>query len=267
MTSISERRGSSADRRKRQEELAGELALAIERDEIEVLFQPQFACADGRLAGAEALARWHHPQRGLIGAEPMFAIAGRAKTAEALTRHIGARALADAVRWPGDLRLSINVTAADLGAGDFAESMAALVDTSSFASARLTLEITEQALVREVERSAAQLALLAERGIRIALDDFGAGFCNFRYLKLLPLDYIKLDRTMVEGIVSDDRDLAVLRAIMAMAGALDLAVIAEGIETEDQLAKVRAEGCALFQGFLRARPMTAEAFLAFAQGG
>jgi EAL domain-containing protein (putative c-di-GMP-specific phosphodiesterase class I) len=96
--------------------------------------------------------------------------------------------------------------------------------------------------------------------MRIALDDFGAGFCNFRYLKLLPLDYLKLDRSMVDGIASDPRDLAVLRAIVAMAGALDLQVIAEGIESEAQRSRISEEGCAFYQGFLKAAPMTAEAF-------
>lgn len=260
MTSIHDRR-ASADRRTGDDELARDLVRAIGEGQIEVLFQPQFACADDSLAGAEALARWNHPRAGRVGAEAMFAIAGRAGMAEALTRHVAARALAEAARWPGALRLSLNITAADLGADDFAESIAALVADAGFSAERLTLEITEQALVRDVERSAAQLAQLAGRGIRIALDDFGAGFCNFRYLKILPLDYLKLDRTMIEGIVSCERDLAVLRAIVAMAGALDLAVIAEGIETEEQLEKVRAEHCALYQGFLRARPMEADAFL------
>ena len=260
MTSTDDRRSTADRRNRRDHDRASELSDSLSRGEIEVLFQPQFACADGALAGAEALARWRHPRRGMIGAEAMFALAGRVGMAEAMTAHIATRALADAAFWPGDLRLSINVTAADLGEENFARTMIGLVARSGMSPDRLTLEITEQALVRDVERCAAQLAILAERGIRIALDDFGAGFCNFRYLKILPLDYLKLDRTMVEGTVGDERDLAVLRGIVAMAGALDLAVIAEGIETEEQLAIVRAEGCALFQGFLRAKPMDAAAF-------
>lgn len=259
MTSLNDRR-ASPDRRSGDDELARDLAEAMAQERIEVLYQPQFACADGALAGAEALARWNHPAEGPIGAEPMFAIAGRAGMAEVLTRHIAAQAMAQATRWPEAIRLSLNVTAADLGAEDFAESMLALVGDAGLEPQRLTLEITEQALVRDVERCAIQLSALSGHGIAVALDDFGAGFCNFRYLKLLPLDGLKLDRTMVEGIVSDARDLAVLRAIVAMAGALDLAVIAEGIETEEQLAIVRAEGCTQYQGFLRAKPMDAAAF-------
>jgi len=257
-------RRSSGDRRRRPGSASGELHTAIAEGQVELLFQPQFSCTDGRLTGAEALTRWKHPQHGVIGVETLFETAVQASDSVALTRHIAARALAAAAMWPDSLRLSLNVTAADLAAGDFVEGLLALVAESGFPCERLTLEITEQALVRDIERSAHELARLADGGIRLALDDFGAGFCNFRYLKILPLDFLKLDRSMVEGIVSDERDLAVLRAIVAMADALGLTVIAEGIESEDQLEKVRAEGCATFQGFLRARPMEAEAFMQFA---
>ena len=109
------------------------------------------------------------------------------------------------------------------------------------------------------------LGRLTARGMRVALDDFGAGFCNFRYLKLLPLHYLKLDRSMIDGIAGDLRDLAVLRAIIAMAGALELKVIAEGVESEAQRALVAAEGCASYQGFLRAQPLSAEDYVALAE--
>lgn len=266
MLPIRERR-TSADRRKNDETIAAELAAAFAEGQIEVLYQPQFACEDGSLVGAEALARWNHPARGQIGAEAMFSLAARAGMSERLTRHVAARALDDAAGWPAPLRLSLNVTAADIAAPDFADALTAIVGQASFPPDRLTLELTEHALVRDIEGSARQLARLAADGMRLALDDFGAGFCNFRYLKVLPLHYLKLDRSMVEGIVTDPRDLAILRAIVALAGALDIAVIAEGIEREAQLAAVRAEHCVLYQGFLRARPMDAGAFAAFARDG
>ncbi len=125
--------------------------------------------------------------------------------------------------------------------------------------------MTEQALIADVQLAQRSLRSLADAGIRIALDDFGAGFCNFRYLKILPLHYLKLDRAMVDGITTDPRDLAVLRAIVAMAKALDLQVIAEGIETEAQRAQIAAEGCAYYQGFLRAQPMAAAEFAELAE--
>ena len=120
--------------------------------------------------------------------------------------------------------------------------------------------MTEQVLLADVSHAALALERLTAQGMRTALDDFGAGFCNFRYLKLLPLHYLKLDRSMIEG-ADDPRDLAVLRAILAMAGALDLAVIAEGVESEAQRVLAETEGCAFYQGFLRAQPMSAAEFL------
>ena len=247
-------------------QLEADLLSAIDRDEIEIVYQPQFATADDRLVGAEALARWQHSKLGPLGAGVLFAMAERTDRLPQLSRHIASRALAGAAEWPGDLRLSLNVTAADLSRSEFARDMSALIDVSGFPARRLTLEITEQSLVSDLERSARQLDRLVNMGIRVALDDFGAGFCNFRYLKLLPLHYLKLDRAMVEGVVSDDKDLAVFRGIVAMAHALDLKVISEGIETEQQRLTVAREGCELYQGFLRAEPMSAAEFATLAAG-
>ena len=131
---------------------------------------------------------------------------------------------------------------------------------NGIAPERLTLEITEQAIVAQLDASAKRLKQLARHGIRIALDDFGAGFCNFGYLKRLPLDGLKLDRSMVEGIADDERDVAVLRGIMAMAWALGLWVVAEGVETEEQRQAIAREGCEKWQGFLGGAPMTAAEF-------
>jgi EAL domain-containing protein (putative c-di-GMP-specific phosphodiesterase class I) len=243
-----------------------ELTAAIELGQVEILFQPQFASAGNRLVGAEVLSRWNHPRLGRIGPEALFDIGERSGQATSLTRHIAGRALAIAGGWPEALRLSLNITPADLADENFAEAIVAAMAENGFAPERLTLEITEQALVAELETSAERLKQLAGYGIRIALDDFGAGFCNFGYLKRLPLDGLKLDRSMVEGIVNDERDVAVLRGIMAMAWALGLWVVAEGVETEEQRQAIAREGCENWQGFLGGAPMTAEAFAALAAG-
>lgn len=248
-------------------QLEADLLVAIDRDEIEILFQPQFSCSDDRLTGAEALARWRHPSLGRIGAAALFGVADRTDHVAPLSRHIARRALAAAAAWPADLRLSLNVTPADLAAPSYAEKLMSIVRESTFPPERLTLEVTEQVLLSDVHTAARTLGQLSAEGIRIGLDDFGAGFCNFRYLKLLPLDYLKLDRSMVDGIdEGNPRDLAVLRAIVAMAGALDLQVIAEGIETEAQRLRIAEEGCAFYQGFLRAKPMGTGDFLELARG-
>lgn len=241
-------------------QLEADLLGAIDRDEIEILFQPQFSLIDDTLTGAEALARWNHPELGRIGAGALFAIAERADHVAPLSRHIAAKALWGACKWPGELRLSINVTAADLAFGSYVRQMLDLVRESGFPPRRLTLEVTEQTLISDVTLAAKTMAEFGAQGIRIALDDFGAGFCNFRYLKVLPIHYLKLDRSMIEGVTTDKRDVAVLRAIVAMARALDLEVIAEGIEDESQRAVAASEGCTYFQGFLRAQPMSAAMF-------
>ena len=174
------------------------------------------------------------------------------------------RALTMAASWPSPLRLSLNVTAEDFAVGDFAASLKAVLEASAFPADRLTIEITEQTLITDFEACAAALRELATLGVSVALDDFGTGFSNFRALKALPLDALKLDRSLVVDIETDPRDREILSAMVAMARALGLKVIAEGVETQGQLAILQNEGCDLFQGFLRSGPISADAFAALA---
>ena len=245
--------------------LEADLLRALDRREIEVLFQPQFACADGALVGAEALARWRHPTLGEIGARDLFAVAERAALVAPLSRHVVARALEEAARWPERLTLSLNITPEELGDPRFAADFAALIGRSRIAPGRLMLEITEDVLLRNLAQAATALKALRSLGFRTALDDFGAGFCNFRYLRELPLDALKLDRAMVLGVPEDPKAAAVLRAIMQLCRTLELTTYAEGIESEAQRAAVAAEGCDYWQGFLRAQPMPSADVMALAR--
>ncbi|MFO6429797.1 EAL domain-containing protein [Erythrobacter sp. W302b] len=245
--------------------LEADLLSALDRREIEVLFQPQFSCVTGAVVGAEALARWRHPTLGAIGARDLFAVAEKAALVAPLSRHVVARALEDAATWPDNLTLSLNITPEELGDPRFAADFAALIGRSEIAPQRLMLEITEDLLLRNLAQAASALKALRGLGFRTALDDFGAGFCNFRYLRELPLDALKLDKAMVEGVPGDATALAVLRAIVALGRALGLAVYAEGIEDEIQRAAITAEGCDYWQGFLRAQPMPSESVLALAR--
>lgn len=245
--------------------LEADLLRALDRREIEVLFQPQFSCVSGAVVGAEALARWQHPTLGAIGARDLFAVAERAGLVAPLSRHVVARALEDAATWPESLTLSLNITPEELGDPRFAADFAVLIGQSEITPQRLMLEITEDLLLRNLAQAASALRALRSLGFRTALDDFGAGFCNFRYLRELPLDALKLDGTMVEGVPADNTALAVLRAIVALAKALKLAVYAEGIEDEIQRAAITAEGCDYWQGFLRAQPMPSEKVMALAR--
>jgi EAL domain-containing protein (putative c-di-GMP-specific phosphodiesterase class I) len=257
--------GSRVPRGRSGAALEADLLKALGRGEISILFQPQFRLADGRLTGAEALARWDHSALGRIGAGTLFAVAERADQTAALGRHIAERALGAAAKWPHDLRLSLNLTAAELAVSSCAATINEAIAASSFDPGQLTLEVTEQSLLVDLETAAATLRTLASRGIRVALDDFGSGFANFRYLKLLPLDYLKLDHTLTDDVLANSRDRAILRAIVAMARALDLQVIAEGVESEELRAMLASEGCDYFQGFLRSGPLAAEDFARFAR--
>ena len=245
--------------------LEADLLRALDRREIEVLFQPQFSCGTGAVIGAEALARWRHPSLGEIGARDLFAVAERAALVAPLSRHVVARALEDAATWPNSLTLSLNITPEELGDPRFAADFAALIGRSELPPQRLMLEITEDLLLRNLAQAASALRALRGLGFRTALDDFGAGFCNFRYLRELPLDALKLDKAMVEGVPGDATALAVLRAIVALGKALGLAVYAEGIEDEIQRAAITAEGCDYWQGFLRAQPMPSDSVVALSR--
>jgi EAL domain-containing protein (putative c-di-GMP-specific phosphodiesterase class I) len=245
--------------------LEADLLSALDRREIEVLFQPQFSCRTGAVVGAEALARWRHPSLGEIGARDLFAIAERAALVAPLSRHVVARALEDAATWPEGLTLSLNITPEELGDPRFAADFAALIGRSEIAPQRLMLEITEDLLLRNLAQAASALKALRGLGFRTALDDFGAGFCNFRYLRELPLDALKLDKAMLEGVPGDATALAVLRAMLQLGKALGLTVYAEGIESEIQRAAITAEGCDYWQGFLRAQPMPSPSVLALAR--
>lgn len=234
--------------------------------QIAIMLQPQFAVADGRLSGAEALARWHHPELGEIGAEPLFSAADRCDLREELSHLIQHEAIAIAADWGAalsDLRLSVNMGAEELGEGYSARLLELLAETG-FSAERLTLELTEESLVRDIGQATAQLEQLRSKGIRIAVDDFGTGYSSLAYLKDLPLDYLKLDKGMTPDIGGTSKDRIVLRAIIAMGKALGLEIIAEGVEKEAELEMLKAEDCDYFQGFLRSRPLSPSEFVEFA---
>lgn len=235
--------------------LEADLIGALHRDEIAILYQPQFRVRDGALAGAEALARWEHPTIGRIGAATLFTVAERADQMAPLSQHIAGAAMTGAQGWPEAWRLSLNVTPEDFALPDFAGNLLGRARDAGFAPERLTIEITEQTLIADFAACAQALRQLAGQGVRVALDDFGTGFSNFRTLKALPLDTLKIDRSLVRDVAHDRRDRAILAAMVAMARALSLSVVAEGVETEAQLAVLADEGVDLFQGFLRAGPL------------
>lgn len=258
--------GAAEGEAERDSRLELDLRRAIAEDEIEILFQPQFSVTSGEVAGVEALARWRHPLYGELGASTLFAVADSADHLTQLSEHVQSRSLALAAAWPdalAGLRLSVNITAADIAQPSFAERFLALADASAFPRARLTVEITENGLIDDLSGAASLLATLRAGGCRVAIDDFGTGYSSLAYLKALPLDYLKIDQRLSRDIAGSTRDRVVVRSVIDMARSLGLGVIAEGVESEEQLALLAQEGCNFYQGFLRAGPLDAAALEAF----
>ncbi len=245
--------------------LAVDLRRAIEQGEIDIVFQPQVAIATGQITGVEALARWDHPTMGPLGAETLFAAADRADLVIGLSDHIQRVVLARAAAWPaalGKVRLALNLTAADIARPGFADIFLDRVDSSGFPRARLTVEITESGLIEDLSIAATLLAALRSAGCRVAIDDFGTGYSSLAYLKALPLDYLKIDKKLAQDIAGSTRDRIVVRGVIDMARSLGLSVIAEGVETEQQLDLLAKEGCQYYQGFLCAEPLDVAALTA-----
>lgn len=246
------------------EELAIELHHAIGAKQIAVLFQPQVEIATGRIVGVEALARWEHPRLGAISADALFSAAERAGLGLPLSEHVQRLAMSQAARWPKALqrlRLSINVTAEDVGSPDFAERFLTRVADAAFPTGRLTVEVTESGLIEDLERAGALLGRLREAGCRTAIDDFGTGYSSLAYLNALPLDYLKLDKALVQGVERDGRERVVTQGVLALARSLGLQTIAEGVETAAQRNLLATEGCELYQGFLCSGAVSAEALV------
>src|SRR5687768_7223096 len=251
------------------DQLEIDLRRALDQDEIEILFQPQVSVATRRIVGAEALARWRHPRFGELGAMTLFSVAERSDYLVQLSDHVQRKAVAAAAAWPealARLRLSVNITAADIVRPVFADQFITLVADTGFDPGRLTVEVTESGLIEDLGAAGNLLARLRQGGLRVAIDDFGTGYSSLAYLKALPLDYLKIDKRLVEDISGSPRDQVVVRSVIDMARSLGLEVIAEGVETEEQLALLAREGCNLYQGFLCSPPVDVAALTRLAGG-
>lgn len=233
--------------------LARELPVALTAGDIDVVFQPQVEMATGQIAGVEALARWSHPRLGEVGAETLLAAAARGGRSGEVSAYLQARALAAAAGWPDTLRhirVAVNVAADDIAADDFVARVLERIDASGIARSRVTIEVTESGLIERLDRAAALLAELRDAGCRIAIDDFGTGYSSLAYLNALPVDYLKLDKSLTAGITGNARDRVVVRGVIDMAASLGLDVIAEGVETAAQRDLLAGAGCRIYQGYL-----------------
>jgi len=245
-------------------EMQADLRRAVERNEFVVYYQPIVSVLDGRLVGIEALARWEHPNRGVLPPSEFIILAEEIGVIVSLGRLVLERALEDFAGWvrnsPSEHRpwLSINLSGYQLQHARLPDDLQAALARSGVTPSDLVLEITETMLLREREKMVTRLRELTSSGVRIAIDDFGTGYSSLSYLQFLPAHFLKIDRAFVAGLENGAEDSALAHAIVRMAAALGLQAIAEGVETDGQRARLRAMGCSLAQGHLFAEPKPAE---------
>lgn len=241
--------------------LESDLRHALQDELLELHYQPQFDCLSGRLTGAEALLRWNHPQRGAISPAVFVPIAEEIGLIGALGDWVMDRACRQMARWREAgcplPRLSINLSARQFTEGHLAAQVGEVLRRHGLAPGSIELELTESVLLQDVDETMQTLAALKELGVAIAVDDFGTGYSSLNYLKDFPIDTLKIDRSFIQAMHDDSRDTLLAQAIVAMGRSLQLRVIAEGVETREQLALLVGFQCDEAQGFLLGRPMAA----------
>ena len=248
--------------------MEADLRLALKRDEFVLHYQPQIDLASGRVAGAEALVRWMAPGRGLVGPFEFIGIAEECGLIEEIGEWVLRTACAQSAAWRraglAPLRMAVNLSARQFVRKDLASSIAAVLADAGLRGSDLELELTEGVVMRDVEQGISVLRELKELGVQIAIDDFGTGYSSLSYLKRFPIDVLKIDRSFVIDIgQGDGDDEAIVRSIIALAHALKLRVIAEGVETAQQLDYLGGERCDEVQGYYFSRPLAADAFEAY----
>ncbi len=244
-------------------ELENELRLALERKQLEMHYQPQVVLANGRIVGVEALMRWNHPQRGWIPPGQFVPVAEDSD----LIHPLGEFALAESCRqihvWGdaglAELRLAVNVSAQQFRSPGFVNAVERALRASRLEPRNLELELTEGVLVESRDRTVAVLNGLKELGVQIAVDDFGTGYSSLSYLSRLPIDCLKIDRTFVSQAHQRGHDAAIVQAVISLAHSLGVRVIAEGVETVEQLEFLRMHRCDQAQGYLFSRAVRPEA--------
>ncbi|MEY2452847.1 MAG: diguanylate cyclase, partial [Acidimicrobiaceae bacterium] len=243
-------------------DLDGEIYRGIDRDEFDVYYQPVVALDDLHIITVEALVRWNHPERGLLTPNSFIDIAERSGAILELGRLVFDKACRQAAEWRragNGLTLAVNLSTKQLADAALFDNITETLETSGLDPHALWLEVTETALVEDLDQAAELLHRLAAVGIGITIDDFGTGWASLTYLKQFPVHALKIDQSFVNGVDHDAQDAAIARSILSLGEELDLLVVAEGVETIAQQAALRALGCQLGQGYLFGRPVPAAA--------
>jgi diguanylate cyclase (GGDEF)-like protein/PAS domain S-box-containing protein len=243
--------------------LEAELALAAERNEFELFYQPQLHLADGRLIGAEALIRWRHPVRGLVSPAEFMPVVNTSPISERISEWVLETACATGAAWERaghSLRIGVNLSPSQFRSGDLATSVAQALARTGLSPTSLELEFTEDILLHDEQGALNTFLKIQELGVRIVFDDFGTGFASLSYLKKFPLDGLKIDRSFVFGLLANPDDAAIVSSTIGLSRQLGLSVIAEGIENRATADFLVSMGCEEGQGYFFGRPMPARDF-------
>ena len=240
--------------------LLGELRRAIDHAQLDLVYQQKMHLPSGRVVGLEALLRWPHPQLGVLRPGEFMALVRQHGLMRQVTEFVVTRALDDAVRWETsgvDTAIAVNVFAPDLKDAALPDALCAALRLRGLPPSLLTVEITEDLILNDIDRVTAVLHRLREQGIRVAIDDFGSGFSALSYLRDLPIDEVKLDRQFISSITEDTRAAAVVRAMIDLTHELGVTVVAEGIEDAGTADWLREHGCDIGQGYYFGAPVAA----------
>ncbi len=233
-----------------------DLRDALAKGEFELLYQPIFTIAAPRFCGVEALLRWHHPTRGLVPPSDFIPILEEMGLIGRVGDHVLRTACTDAMAWPDDVSLAVNVSAMQFRGGDLLRRVVEVLYATGLPASRLELEITESVLIEDRQSTLVTLQQIRELGVKIALDDFGTGYSSLSYLRSFPFDRLKIDQSFTRDASPGSR--AIIRTIVGLCASLDMRTTAEGIETREQLEAVMREGCDEAQGFYFSHPVPAE---------
>ncbi len=242
--------------------LEAKLRKALERGELLLHYQPQVDLSTGKIVGVEALARWHHPELGFVSPVEFIPVAEESGLIVSLGRWVLRTACQQAATWHdagllGDMHMAVNLSVRQTKDGGLMSDILTILRETNLSPNQLELEITESVLMENVHANVELMKRLQMEGIHLSIDDFGTGYSSMAYLKRFPIDKLKIDRSFVRDIPGDGDDEAIATAIIAMAHGLGMSVVAEGIETEEQLQFLRSAGCDIMQGYYFARPMSA----------
>jgi EAL domain-containing protein (putative c-di-GMP-specific phosphodiesterase class I) len=253
----------------RRSATASALQRAVDREEFTLHYQPVVDLSTGAMVSAEALVRWEHPDQGLIGPDEFVPLAEETGLIVPLGTWVLEQACGQLLQWKRSdpsMSIAVNVSVRQLMAPDIAAVVEDVLKRTGVRAGDLCLEMTESVFMDDADYFGSTLESLKALGVQLAIDDFGTGYSSLNYLKRFPLDSVKVDRVFVDGLGTDPHDSALVAAIVAMAGALDLEVTAEGVETAEQLTSLKALKCQRAQGFYLARPMPAAAMTRLVAG-